>query len=242
MSEKLQIKPGYVVISTTRATGGVSYTRQHGTEEPEGVDGIRQEIASIKRVDHREAVETTRKVARRAEYLIRTRCAAVAFGFYATPEACATLAIDLAELAAEVDAANDLASRVGSDAHVYVGMMPVEIDVSNGDCVREIYRTLRTGLGEIRAALVAGDAHDLKLALDRAARLDSLAVGLAGEAIRAAIESAREARSEISKVDRARESGAAVETAAEVAARMTETYSGAVDTALAWVSDDGIGA
>lgn len=242
MTKRLEIKPGYVVISTTTATGGITYTRDHGTVEAEGMGGIRQDIASVKRIDHVEAVKATRAVAGKAERAVARRCTRVAGGWYhATSEALAVLSMDLADLAPEVDAANALAESVGSAARAHVGVMPVQLDVSNAECVREIYRTIRESLTEIHGAIVAGDAHDLGLALTRAVRLDSLAVGLAGDAIRMALEAAKSAGSEIRAVNRRRDDGIAVETVAEVAQRMTETYSGAVETALAWVSDTGIG-
>lgn len=241
MKQKIQVRPGYVILSTCSATGGVRYARTHGDEQPIGEDGIEQEIRSVKTIDHKEAVDRCNKIASAANHAVRKRTANSAFGYFATEQALKVLGEDLSQLSVEAEIANDFARSVGSARRVHVGIVPVEIDVANEDVAREVHRTVRVALTEIRDHLVAGEAHELKLALDRAVRIDTLVTGLASEAIRMALTSAKEARSELAKANKLREEGDAQAENVEVTReRVIQNFSGAVDTALDWCSDERI--
>jgi hypothetical protein len=239
--QKIKVRPGYVILSTCSATGGVHYARTHGDEQPIGEDGVEQEIRSVKTIDHKEAVDRCNKIASAANHAVRKRTANSAFGYFATADALTVLSEDLRQLSDEAAIANAFARSVGSARRVHVGIVPVEIDVANEDVAREVHRTVRVALTEIRDHLIAGEAHELKLAIDRAVRIDTLVTGLASESIRMALDSAKEARSELAKANKLRDDGdVKAESTDVVLKRVIQNYSGAIETALAWTSDERI--
>jgi hypothetical protein len=212
----------------------VSYHRTRGIEEKIGADGIRQEIETEKTVDHVEAVRLISQVAKRADATLRKHCACTTFGYFATPEALPAIKAEFADLRNQADDANDFAASVGSARRVHVGYVLTMLDLSHEDAAREVSRTIRETLGEILAALRAGDVTGpaLRTPAARARGLDRLAVGIVGETIRQAIESVGPAAKIIRDAVKAGESPESVGARVDL---------GAIETALAWVSDDGIG-
>jgi hypothetical protein len=230
----IEVRAGYVVAGTTRERGGVTYRRERGSEERIGDDGVRQQIETEKTVDHVEAVRLIGQVAKQADYALRKHCTVTTFGYFATPEAIPLIRDEFQAVRAAADAANDFARRAGSARRVAVGYVLTRLDLSTEDAAREVSRTIRETLGEILAALRAGDVAgaSFRTPLTRAKGLDRLATGIIGEAVRGALESIGPAAKEI------RDAIKAGEDPASVGDRMDL---GAIEQALAWVSDEGIG-
>jgi hypothetical protein len=236
--QRIQVRPGYVVSNTTRATGGVSYQRTRGSQVAIGDDGIQQDIETRKIVDHVEAVRKVASVAKAADYLCRKTCAQTTFGWYCAPDALSDLRVGFDALRDMANAANDFARSVGSASRVHVGFVPTMIDLGTEDAAREVARTIRETLSDViealRSGAVSGNGSENKLRgpVQRAKGLDKLATGLAGDAVRMALESigpiAREIRDAVKRGESPESAGARMEF-------------GALETALAWVSESGIG-
>lgn len=230
------IADGYIVVDLSSAMGGVHYQREHVSETLINHDhGLLSKIATIKTVDHVEAVVALDRLVKEADYACKKHCAKAIFGWFATPEALVTLREEFTMLREKADRLNALAQHAGSERIAFIDFVPSKIDVANPSTARAIAKTITEVLGKIHAALRAGDirgsGNRLHAPLVQAKNLEQLAVGIAGEAVKNALELIPLAKKEIAdRID----NGETPESAGH------GVDLGAIETALDWFDLGGL--
>lgn len=225
----IKVRPGYIVVDTSTATGGVHYQRKKS--KPKSINrgkGVQQEIRTTKTVDHEEAVKAIDALVKRADYACRTLCANTAFGWFVDDIGLRKLYAQFDELRTEAEALNRAAAQVGSERRAHISVIAGKLELSSPHAAREIARTVREVLTGIFDALRAGQVkkklgddgkllirNELHAPLLRAKNLDKLAMGPAGDAIKFALDRIPAAKKEILELLRNGESpedaGAAVD-------------------------------
>lgn len=196
-----KIQPGYIVINTSKVSGGVHYDRQYAKKRREG-NGHRREFVTVKRVDHTKLVEESDQLYQIARHVIRSRAANTEIGFYADEDTLRTIQIEMASLREQAEKFNRRAKRAGCARRMHVGLVPVKLEIDNVAAAQEIARTIRQTCDDFIQAIRAGDPDEITKALNRARNFEQLATGMQRDSVIWAIECAKEARSELRKVKR----------------------------------------
>lgn len=204
-----KIAPGFVIINVSTSSGGLRYIREHLAEDREGAR-LETEYKTNKVVDHVDVVRELDAKVKEVDYVLRSTCVKTAFGYFATDAKLAEAQKRIDTIKAEMDRLNHKAKILGSAHRGRIGILAARLDIANADTIRECYRAIRETLEGIYEALLRGDVRDtrdkddnvtargqLRPALLRARNLESMAVGLAGESIKTALQCAKEARAEI---------------------------------------------
>lgn len=248
-TETVRIAPGYIVINVSKAAGGISYDRIVIDEEVKGAATM-TDYQTRKTIDHVELVKAIDHTVKNVDHELRILCVRTPFGHFASADKVAVIRAKVDKIAADVAELNAAADKVGSAHRGYVGIVTALLDVGNPDNLRECHRVIRETLTEIRTSLRAGDVRDVKdpatgdilkrhqvrPILIRARNLEQMALGLHGNAIKAALERAKVAKAEIlvklDEVDGNDQPTWTPETAG------ASVNLGEIDTAIAWFEDD----
>jgi hypothetical protein len=247
IEKRIQVRPGYLVIDTSTATGGVTYDREYD-DDPTKINngqGIQVQLRTVKTVDHVEAVAALDALKKKVDYACRKYCARTAFGWFADEVSLRALRKEIDELRAEAVNLNAAAAAVGSERRARVGIVAGKLELASADAAREIAYTIRETLAGVLAALRAGKVKrrvkdgevvakdELHAPLLKCKNLDRLAVGLAGEAVKMALDSIAPAKKEL--LDRMKQGE-------DPAAVGAELDLGAIENAITWFEEDEIGA
>jgi hypothetical protein len=235
-----KIAPGYVIINIATSSGGLKYLREHLGEEKEG-ERVETEYKTNKVVDNVAVVKEIDAAVKEADYILRSNCVKTAFGYFATDAKLVEVQKKIEALKGQMEHLNRKAKVLGSAHRGNIGIIAARLDIANADTMRECYRVVRETLEGIYEALLRGDVRDIKdkddnisargqlrPAMLRARNLESMAIGLAGESIKRALECAKVARKQI--LERI-ENGATPEEAGR-AVDLTE-----IETAITWFGD-----
>lgn len=198
--QSVQIRPGYVVLDVSSATGGVHYQRREIEQHKIGPDheGLQARHETVKTVDHVVAVKDVDAVVKQVDYAIRKYCAKTVFGPFADEDNLAKLQAEVAKIKAEAVEVNERAVAVGSARRAYIGIVPAKLDVVSPEAAEEIARTVREVLGDLRDALRVGDVGPrFDGVFLRSKNLANLAVGLQSDAVRFALDCVKEARKRV---------------------------------------------
>lgn len=246
-SETVQIAPGYVVINTSKAAGGVTYDREVIDEEVEG-DRIVSDYQTRKVVDNAALVKAIDTTVKEVDHALRILCTRTAFGYFVSPEKVDVVRAKIAGIAVQVDELNVAAEKAGSAHRGRVGIVTAYLDIGNPDNLRECYRVIRETLREIANALRAGDVrdeknkegditrrHTLRPILIRARNLEQMALGVHGHAIKTALDRAKTAKTEILTMlaDAERRGDELAPEAAGAQVDLSE-----IETAIHWFEED----
>jgi hypothetical protein len=208
--ETVKIAPGYVIIDVSTSSGGIRYMREHILTDQAG-ERVETEYKTNKVIDNQAAVKEIDACVKEADYVLRTLCVKTAFGYFATDAKLAEVQKRIDALKVQMANLNRRAEVVGSAHRGRIGTIAARLDIANPDTMRECYRTIRETLEGIHAALLRGDVRDIKDGTDikhrgqlrpallRAKNLESMAIGLAGEAIKSALACAKEAKAQITE-------------------------------------------
>lgn len=247
ISKRIKVRPGYLVVDTSTATGGVTYDREYGDQvKINNGQGIQAKLQTIKTVDHVEAVAALDALKKKVDYACRKHCARTAFGWFADEVSLRALRKEVEELQAEAVTLNAAAAAVGSERRAHVGVVAGKLEIASAEAAREIARTIREVLGGVLAALRAGlvkkrtdkdgkviQKDELHAPLLKCKNLDRLAVGLAGEAVKMALDRIPEAKKEV--LERLKKGD-------DPATIGAELDLGAIENAITWFEEDEIGA
>jgi hypothetical protein len=196
-------RPGYVVISTSIARGGVRYQRQDidHTAHHDGSEDRRH--LTDKHVDNVQVVKETAALVKLADYVLKQHCTYTAFGWFAAKANLSGLEEAYKPLREKADALNTRCRAVGSARRVHVGYVVAELVVDEY-AAREIAVTIVDALKSYAEALRAGEVKDVKdasgktIARDQVrvvevsrSNLQRLSVGMAGDILKLALESIR---------------------------------------------------
>jgi len=246
IQDRIKVRPGYLVIDTSTATGGVSYDRQYGeaTKINNG-QGLQATLQTVKTVDHVEAVAALDALKKKVDYACRRYCARTAFGWFADEISLRGLRKEIDELRAEAVTLNAAAAAVGSERRAHVGIVAGKLELASPDAAREIARTIREVLGGVLDALRSGhikkvadsdgkvtQKDELHAPLLKCRNLDRLAVGLAGESVKLALARIPEAKKELLE---------AIKDGRDPEEVGAELDLGAIENAITWFEDDEIG-
>lgn len=204
--DTVAIQPGWLVRDVSSASGGVKHDRQlikeaavsTATGRPaRGGKGRKAEYKTKTTVDHVEICAAIDACVKRVDYALRKNCARTPFGWVTDTDGLARIRTEIAEIDAEATELNERARRAKSARRAYIGVVPAKIEVSTPEAVREIARTVRTVLTDVRDALRNGHVAELHKLKIRSINLDKLAVGFQADAIRFALERVPEATKEL---------------------------------------------
>lgn len=245
--ETVHIAPGYVVINVSKSAGGVTYDREVIDEEVEG-DRVVSEYQTRKTVDNAALVKAIDQTVKEVDHALRILCTRTAFGYFVSPEKVHTVRAKVAGVAVQVDELNAAAEAAGSSHRGRVGVVTAYLDIGNPDNLRECYRVIRDTLREIHDALRNGDVRDLKdkdgdivrrhqlrPILIRARNLEQMALGIHGHAIRAALDRAKTAKTEILTILADAERDGDELTAEEAGAKIDLSQ---IETAIQWFEEE----
>jgi hypothetical protein len=189
-ADKIQIRPGWLVVDVSAAHGGVHYDRTPlGAIEINGGEGQRSRYETVKTVDHVVYVHDIDAIVKRVDYILRKHCARAGYGWFADDEALAKVRAEVEALKEDAEALNRSARLAGCARRAYIDIVPAKIEIASEDAAREVCRTVRSVLAEIRDALRQGEVNQpLAKVLLKARNLDRLAVGIQADSIRYALE------------------------------------------------------
>jgi hypothetical protein len=237
----LAVRPGWIVLDVSSASGGISYSRQELYKGGYGVAGSERRYETQRLVDHEVAVHDVEALVKEVDYLLRSTCVRTGFGWFADEERLTAVRKGLRELQAKAEAVNATAERLHSAARATIDIvsLPISVDpdcLATGEAARAISHTVRRALVEIRDLLRAGrtEKEDGKAplinAMNKAKDLDQLATGVQATAIAFALERAASAKKKIREAVKAGRAPAVVGAEADL---------GALDSAIEMFTIDG---
>jgi hypothetical protein len=238
VSSALKIAPGCVLINVSNSRGGVTHAREAVTESTATGRGRRIEYQAVKRIDNEVVVKQIVAAVKDVDHCLRINCARLPFGHFVPVDGLLAINACVASIAARVAELNAVAEKAGSKHRGYVNVVNTYLDLESPATEFECRRTVGGLLEEIHQALRAGDVvdavdrdgcvtrrHQLRPILQRAQHIDTLFQSPVSIAVKAAIQRAKVAKTELI---RAIGSGADP-AAAGLAVDLTE-----VEQALAW--------
>lgn len=237
-----QVTPGWIVVNCSTAKGGIHYERTPlGEHKINAGKGLQSDHRTKKTVDHLEAVALVDAAVKRADYACKVHGANTALGWFVDDISLAALKADIALITAEATQANQVARAVGSKREAYINIVPLKLDLATESAAREIARTIREVLGGIITALRSGQVKKSKdgkiedklhAPLLRCKNLDRLAVGLAGEAVKIALQRIPEAKKEITEAIKNGDDPATVGAGLDLEA---------IENAISWFAENALG-
>lgn len=201
MDTNVKIKPGFVILDTTSVRGGVHRRRKEvESHSINGGDGLDETHEIRKIVDNVSAVEAAEDIGKAVDYWIRKNTIRTVMGPFCTPENLETLKEGMARFKAQESIVNANSAAVGSACRVYVGCVPVAIDVVSPEAVLEVSRSVCIVLEELSGAIKAGDIGSRFDGIWQKTRgLANLAVGIQSDSIVWALDELKAARKEVKR-------------------------------------------
>jgi hypothetical protein len=200
---QIQVRPGWLVLNQTKASGGVSSKRLVTTDVAQGRAGETTTVIT-RRVDNRRLYREMDVLRQEANYACRDCCIATRLGWYVDQDNVDTLRARFATFRTTAEQLNREASRLGSERSITVSLVLAKLDFEVEDAASEIRHTVVDVLTSLHDILRTGmilttDPGPVKLrpTLLRAQNLDRLAGGEDGSAIRAALTCVEDARAVI---------------------------------------------
>lgn len=237
-----KVTPGYIVVNCSTAKGGIHYKRTPISEHKINAGkGLQSDHRTKKTVDHLEAVALVDGAVKKADYACRVHGANTVLGWYVDDISLAALKADIALIEVEAAQANQVARACGSKREAYISIVPLKIDAASEEAAREIARTIREVLGDVITALRSGHVKKSKdgkiedklhAPLLRCKNLDRLAVGLAGESVKIALQRIPEAKKEITEAVKNGDDPATVGAALDLEA---------IENAISWFAENALG-
>lgn len=237
-----KMAPGFIVVNCSTRQGGIHYERTPISEHKINAGmGLEAEHKTRKIIDHLDAVALVDALVKKADYACRANGTNTVLGWYYDEINLRKLRIAIAGLEEEAVQVNAVAAHAGSEARAYISVAALQVDAASKECAREIARTIRDVLGDVLAALRAGQVKRgqapgsvledrLHAPLLRCRNLDRLAVGLAGESVKMALRCIPAAKKEI--LEQLKQGGDP--TAIGAALNLAP-----IENALAWFEEDG---
>lgn len=160
LKPQVSIAPGYLVINTSTATGGITYDREVLT------DAKRREartvaVKSIKKIDNERIVREIDAAVKDVDHVLRDMCVRLPnVGHYASLAVLAVLEERVADIARRVDRLNAEAIQLGSKHRGNAQVVTAILDLQRPVNCQVVYQTIHGVLGELYEALRVGDVVD----------------------------------------------------------------------------------
>lgn len=201
-SKSFELNPsGVFLIPEFSATGGVSYRRTNRTTVEDGARLV-EDFETRKEVDDRDLVTESKAIINRAYAILEKHAAHTPVGYWVDPEAELTVRERLMELETLARDFNVRARAAGSERRCRVAVYSVGLIVDDLQAAQRLRETVLDRLAGLRAALARADRAAFDRVWDKCGKLDALASGIQADAIRMAIEAAKERRHEITELVR----------------------------------------
>jgi hypothetical protein len=172
------IRPGYVVLDCSTATGGVTHQRTPTVSRKKG-DGRIEDWSTTRIVDHAQIVKESDALVKQVDYLLRVHASRTGFGWFADDAAVAKIRNGLVDVRSKAEALNNAARKLGSARRTHIAVIFAKLDVAHEDVAQEIYRVARANLQAIYDCLRGGTVgQELDTALVRARNTGNVASGL----------------------------------------------------------------
>lgn len=192
-----QFRPGYILILEFSAKGGVSYRRETTNEEREG-EALHAELHTTKRVDHVGMAKKSRALINAAYHIVDRHASPTPLGYWASKETLEGEILPALQFVQEsANQFNLEAFNVGSERRVAINLFPVALAEDNEHAARRVAQDIQDRVRDLRTALETGDRKGFEAAWDRAKNLDRMAVGIQADAIRTALDHAKETKSNL---------------------------------------------
>jgi hypothetical protein len=188
--QTIAFRPGWLIINSSKAHGGVKYERESIGEHPiNRGDGISTEYTTQKTVDHVEFCARIDACVKRVDYVLLKSCIRTELGWFTDQVGLKKIRAEIVDLQREADVLNTqvaAAARSSRRAKIYIA--PFRFDPVNHEAVQEIASTIRSVLSDYRDVLRNGDVASLHKLKMRAFNLARMAQGVQADAIRFALE------------------------------------------------------
>lgn len=191
-SRKIPIRPGYIVALEFSATGGVTYSRETVKSE-----GDTTEVKVVRQADNAELLKDSKAIIGGAYYVMDRTCVNTPLGYYADEQQLIEVRRDVVEYQKAAKSFNEMAAILNSDRRVTIDLFPLALDTTNEAVMWRLARVIADRLGDVRAALRDGDRKAYEAAADKARNLDRMATGANADAVRLALDVAKQRKGEL---------------------------------------------
>jgi len=194
---KFQFRPGFVLILEFSARGGVSYRRETTDEETDG-ESLHAQLHTHKTVDHVTLNRRSRAIINAAYHVVDRHATNTPLGYWATAEVLAEhIAPAITRIQEDAEDFNLAAQAAGSARRVNINLFPVALSEDNETAARRVAVDVQERIQALKDALWAADRKAFETAWDAARNLDRMAVGIQADAIRTAMDHAKETKSHL---------------------------------------------
>ena len=187
-----QIRPGFLLIDTSTAQGGVHIKRKDlGEETINDGKGKAKDYNGHKEVDHEQIVEESNALVNKARHILGAKYGVAVgggAGAMISEESLRVVEAEIAALQRDVAALNARAVAEGSARFVRISYIVSRLELDHAANASEIYRAIREKLAKLRDAFRASNFTKIGAAVSACKGLDKLAVGIQADAIRFALD------------------------------------------------------
>lgn len=194
---KANLRPGFIVNCEFSALGGVRYKRKQLGEKQLGERGLQREHHTEVEIDNVELLKESKAIIGAAYYVMDRACVNTPVGYFADEGQLSAARKGLAEVQSAASMFNEMARLLGSERRVTIDVFPFEISPANEYTARRLHKVVRERLEALRDALHGGDRKLFEASLDKARNLEKLSTGIHADAIKLALEVAKERKSEL---------------------------------------------
>lgn len=192
IGRKIPIKPGYIVALEFSAVGGVSYSRETVASE-----GNVAKTVVVREADNAELLKDSKAIIGGAYYVMDRTCVNTPLGYYADEAQLAEVRKDIVEYQRAAKSFNEMAAILNSDRRVTIDLFPLPLDNDNDLALWRLARVIADRLTDVRNALRSGDRKTYEAAADKARNLDRMATGANADAVRLALDVAKNRKGEL---------------------------------------------
>lgn len=192
---------GSFLVPEFSATGGVSYRRTNRRTIEAGARLV-EDFETRKEVDDQALVTESKSIINRAYAVLEKHTVHTPVGYLATPEAELAVREALIALQSEAEDFNVRSVAAHSERRVRVAVYAVSLVLNDEAAAQRLRETVLERLQGLRDALERADRAGFDKVWEKSARLDMLSTGFLADAVRAALDSAKKSRSEITELVR----------------------------------------
>jgi hypothetical protein len=188
MTQQFRVKPGWIILDASQIRGTETLVRTAQTFEEDLDHRVERTWETTKIVDHKVWVAQLKACRKKADNILRSKATTTPFGYWAdteTKDAIVAAFETLADETAEIQAN----ARPYTRCVCHISCVAVRIDLASPDVARELARTCRESLNDLRAALVDGNlSTSQNIWYQQVRGLKGMATGFQGQCLDMALE------------------------------------------------------
>lgn len=186
------IKGGFLVQPEFSAVGGVAYERQ-----PVRTDGAVQEARVVRKADNADVLKDSKAIIGAAYYTMERTCLNTPVGYFCDPQMLIEVRDALSDIQKAAGMFNEMSAMLGSDRRVTIDLYELPLPLENEHLIRRLLRLVVDRLSDVRTALRNGDRKEFEAVHDKARNLDKITTGVNSDAIRLALDLAKDRKREL---------------------------------------------